>query len=314
MMVEPAAREEKEDNSAILRAGRDFLNWLQVEKGSSKNTLLAYRRVITRYAGYLEEAGIENLDDITRETLVDYSQELSSGEGLNLSSRSVAQAYSVIRMFHRFLVIEGWTVNDPSAVLDSPKMPMRLPKALTAEQVEKLLSAPVGDEPVSLRDRAIMELLYATGMRISELVGMDMRDIDLGERFVKCHGKGDKWRIVPYGKRTGDILTEYVDSGRPEIARGGNPAVFLNLRGGRLTRQGCWKIIKKHAKSTGLEDVVTPHVLRHTFATHMLEGGANLLVVQELLGHVSVSTTQIYTSVSKKHLMEIYRKAHPRAV
>ncbi|MBN2168263.1 MAG: site-specific tyrosine recombinase XerD [Actinobacteria bacterium] len=307
--------EEKEEIAAVVRAGRDFLNWLQVEKGASKNTILAYRRVIVRYGAYLDEAGVVDLGGISREVLVDYSHELSSENGLNLSSRSVAQAYSVIRMFHRFLVTEGWTENDPSGVLDSPRMPMRLPRALSLEQIEKLLSAPAGDEPVSMRDRAIMELLYATGMRISELVGLDVRDMQTEEMFVRCKGKGDKWRIVPYGKETDRVLSDYIDAARPEIMHGkGSPAVFLNLRGGRLTRQGCWMIIKKHAKSAGLEDVVTPHVLRHTFATHMLEGGANLLVVQELLGHVSVSTTQIYTSVSKKHLIDIYNKAHPRAL
>ncbi|MBN1289601.1 MAG: tyrosine recombinase XerD [Actinobacteria bacterium] len=307
--------ERKEEYSAIIRAGRDFLNWLQVEKGASKNTLLAYRRAVARYAAYLDEEGIACLDDISRDLLIDYSHELSSENGLNLSSRSVAQVYSVLRMFHRFLVTEGWTENDPSGVLSSPKMPMRLPRALSHGQVEKLLAAPAGDEPASLRDRAIIELLYATGMRISELAGLDIGDLEMEEKFIRCKGKGDKWRIVPYGKETDRVLMEYINGARPEIMHGkGSPAVFLNLRGGRLTRQGCWMIINKHAKSAGLEDVVTPHVLRHTFATHMLEGGANLLVVQELLGHVSVSTTQIYTSVSKKHLIDIYNKAHPRAV
>lgn len=298
----------------ILRAGRDFLNWLQVERGLSRNTLMAYRRVMARYSDYIARRNIDNLEEISREILIDFSQELSSDDGTSLSPRSIAQTYSVIRMFHHFLVNEGWTANDPSGVLDSPKMPMRLPRALTVEQVERLIEAPVGNDPAQIRDRTIIELLYATGMRISELVNLDIKDIDIEEKFVQCKGKGEKWRIIPYGGQTEIFLADYMDNARPEISRRSlNPALFLNLRGNRLTRQGCWKIIRKYAKSAGLEDLVTPHVLRHTFATHMLEGGANLLVVQELLGHVSVSTTQIYTNVSRKHLKDVYLKAHPRA-
>lgn len=309
------SRESDREEPEILRAGRDFLNWLQVERGLSRNTLMAYRRVMARYSDFISGQNIENLREISRENLVDFSLELSSSDRLGLSPRSIAQAYSVIRMFHHFLVNEGWTENDPSGVLDSPKMPMRLPRALSVEQVERLIKAPVGQEPPQIRDRAIIELLYATGMRISELVNLDITDVEIDERFIKCKGKGEKWRIVPYGSQTEMLLSDYVDNARPEISGGSiTPALFLNLRGNRLTRQGCWKIIKKHAKSAGLEELVTPHVLRHTFATHMLEGGANLLVVQELLGHVSVSTTQIYTSVSRKHLKEAYMKAHPRAL
>jgi integrase/recombinase XerD len=165
-----------------------------------------------------------------------------------------------------------------------------------------------------MRDRLILEMLYATGMRISELVGLDVGDVDLSERLVTCHGKGGKWRIVPFGRTTYECLETYLKDARPNLVRGrGITALILNMRGGRLTRQGCWKIIKGHARAAGIEDLVTPHILRHTFATHLLEGGASLLVVQELLGHVSVSTTQIYTEVTRDHLMDVYRRTHPRA-
>jgi integrase/recombinase XerD len=211
------------------------------------------------------------------------------------------------------MVTEGYAEADPTSVLTSPRTTMRLPRALKHEQVGKLLNVPGGDEK-GMRDRLILEMLYATGMRISELVGLNLGDVDISERLVTCRGKGGKWRIVPFGRTTHESLEPYLEDARPNLARGrGSPALILNMRGGRLTRQGCWKIIKGHARAAGIEDLVTPHVLRHTFATHLLEGGASLLVVQELLGHASVSTTQIYTEVTRDHLMDVYRRTHPRA-
>jgi len=231
-----------------------------------------------------------------------------------LSPRSVAQAFSAVRMFHRFMVAEGYAVSDQSTILVAPRTPQRLPVALGHEQVESLLEAPAGDEPRAVRDRFILEMLYATGMRISELVGLDVGDMDMTERVVTCRGKGGKWRLLPFGRETQRLALLYLSDARPLLVeKRGTSALILNARGGRLTRQGCWKIIKRHAASAGMEEIVTPHVLRHTFATHLLEGGANLLVVQELLGHSSIATTQIYTEVTGKHLSDAYWSAHPRA-
>ena len=300
--------------SELVTDAQEFVNYLQIEKGLSANTISAYRRTLVRYLDFLAELGIDSPESVTKDSLVAFATNLQDQKGYRLSPRSVAQAFSAVRMFHRFMVTEGYTEADPTGVLTSPRMTMRLPRALNHEQVEKLLDAPGGGDEKGIRDRLILEMLYATGMRISELVGLDVGDIDLSERLVTCRGKGGKWRIVPFGKSTGETLETYLKDARPELARGrGSPALILNMRGGRLTRQGCWKIIKGHARTAGIEDLVTPHVLRHTFATHLLEGGAGLLVVQELLGHVSISTTQIYTEVTKEHLMDVYRRTHPRA-
>ncbi len=300
--------------SPLVEAGREFLNYMQVERGASDSTVMAYRRAVTRYLEFLSGIGIEAPDDITRESLVGFAGELSSPQGAGLSPRSVAQAFSAVRMFHRFMVTEGHAVSDQSTILASPRMPMRLPRALDRDQVEKLLDAPAGGDPRGVRDRLILDMLYATGMRISELVGVDVRDLNLPERLLTCRGKGGKWRLLPFGRETQRMVMDYLDEARPLLAGKRHCAgLILNARGGRLTRQGCWKIIKGHAAAVGMEEKVTPHVLRHTFATHMLEGGADLLVVQELLGHSSISTTQIYTEVTGKHLREVYRNAHPRA-
>ena len=303
-----------EGASPLVSAALEFLNFIRVERGVSANTIAAYRRVLVRYIDFLSGLGIERAEDVTRESLVEFAGELTSSEGAGLSSRSVAQAFSAVRMFHRFLVNEGYSRADPSEVLASPKTPERLPRALTREQVERLLDAPVGEDAKAVRDRFILEILYATGMRISELVGLDVGDLDLPERIVTCRGKGGKWRLLPFGRQTHRMALLYLEEARPLLCgQRRSAALILNFRGGRLTRQGCWKIIKHHAAEVGMEDRVTPHVLRHTFATHMLEGGAGLLVVQELLGHVSVATTQIYTEVTGGHLREVYRSAHPRA-
>jgi integrase/recombinase XerD len=212
------------------------------------------------------------------------------------------------------MIVEGYATTDPTASLESPRTPQRLPRALSRQQVESLLEAPHGAGPLAVRDRMILELMYATGMRISELTLLDQGDLDLLERIVRVHGKGDKWRLIPFGSVAAGAAFEYLETSRPELARGTrSQALVLNARGGRLTRQGCWKVIKKHATAAGIEEIATPHSLRHTFATHMLEGGASLLVVQELLGHVSVATTQIYTEVTRDHLKSVYARTHPRS-
>jgi integrase/recombinase XerD len=221
-----------------------------------------------------------------------------------------------VRGFHRFLALEGATETDPAVGVAPPKVPKRLPKAISITEVESLLAAAgLGDTPASLRDRAMLEVLYGAGARISEAVGLDLDDIDLEQGSVRLFGKGSKERIVPLGRYAGQALTAYTVRARPTMAsRGkGTPALFLNLRGGRLSRQGAWAAIHSAAERAGLQKTVSPHTLRHSFATHMLDGGADIRVVQELLGHSSVTTTQIYTMVTVQHLREVYAEAHPRA-
>lgn len=308
-----AGPQEAEEASASRMSGCavEFLNSMSVEKGASVNTVAAYRRVLRDYCSFLAHRGIVDPGSVERGDVRDYAESLTREKGL--SARSIAQSSSAIRMFHRFMVVEGFSPADPTTSLESPKIPGRLPRALTRRQVEDLIAAPCGNGPLSVRDRFILEMMYATGMRISELTSLDQGHLDLTERIVTVHGKGDKWRLIPFGSVAAAAGEDYLLV-RPVLARGGRPqALVLNSRGSRLTRQGCWKIVKKHAAAAGLEDVVTPHSLRHTFATHLLEGGANLLVVQELLGHASVATTQIYTEVTQDHLKSVYYRSHPRS-
>jgi integrase/recombinase XerD len=304
---------EGQEISAIVSAAQEYLNYLQVERGVSPNTVAAYKRALIRYLDFLKEQGIEEPDDVSQEAVAAYAALVASRES-GLSARSMSQTFSAMRMFHRFMVAEGLARTDPTGTLASPRIPARLPRALTRRQMETLLDAPPGGDAKGIRDRLILELLYATGMRISELCGLDVGDVDMEDRTVTVRGKGDKWRIIPFGSRAAEAIIVYLSESRPELSRGkGSRAVILNMRGGRLTRQGCWKIIKGHAEDAGMGELVTPHTFRHTFATHMLEGGANLLVVQELLGHASISTTQIYTEVTREHLKSVYARAHPRA-
>ncbi len=304
---------KKSGNGELIESARDFLNYLRVERGLSENTIEAYRRAVVRYLEYLDSRNIARLKDIDRICVESYLGTLTSTGEKGYSASSIAQMTSAIRSYHKFLVTHGYAPSDPTGSLPSRKIPRRIPKVLTMTQMEELLSAPPLDD-TGVRDRAILEFLYATGMRISELVSLNLSSVDLDERMVFLKGKGGKYRIVPFGRKAQEALKKYLQESRPRLARSSKQqALFLNARGGRLTRQGCWKIIKKHSESCGLGDVVTPHILRHSFATHLLECGANLVVVQELLGHSSVSTTQIYTHVTTSHLREVYRRAHPRA-
>lgn len=306
----PAAEPE----SLLLEGAREFLEHVQVEKGASPNTLDAYRRTLVRYLDFLDTRGITEPSRVSGEDVAGFAAALSSADGFDLGARSVAQSLSAVRMFHRFLVAEGYVKTDPTGAVASPRMPHRLPRALTRDQVERLLESPAGGSALGIRDRFMLEMLYATGMRISELCGLDTGDIDMEERLVTVKGKGGKWRLVPFGTGAWEAASLYLEEARPALLRRKREqALVLNFRGGRLTRQGCWKVIGGHADAVGLSEEVTPHVLRHTFATHLLEGGANLLVVQELLGHASVATTQIYTEVTRDHLRSVYLRSHPRA-
>ena len=302
---------------AARAALRRFLDYLAVERGLAANTLSAYRRDLQRYASWLAAVGIDDPARAEEEDLVAFLGALRAGAtplGTRYRASSVARSLAAVRGFHRFLVRERLAGSDPSHDLGTPKVPSPLPKALSIEQVEALLGAVVGDDPRALRDRALLETLYAAGLRVSEATALDVDDVDLDHGAVRAFGKGSRERLVPLGRSARGALESYLVRGRPSLAtpRSG-PALLLNARGARLTRQGCWKILRRHAKHAGLEAAVSPHVLRHSFATHLLAGGADIRSVQEMLGHASLATTQVYTKVTQERLREVYLLAHPRA-
>ena len=295
-----------------------FLDHLTVERGLSRNTVDAYRRDLTRYAAFVRRRSFDDPALAGEPEISAFVADLSSSEylpGKRYRASSVARALAAVRSFHRFLVREGDTDADPAEGVTRPKVPRTLPRPLTVDEVAALVAAPADDgTPVALRDRAILETLYGAGLRISELVGLDVDDVDLEEGSVRAVGKGSRERVVPVGRYGITALEAYLVRGRPSLARPRTRgALFLNQRGGRLTRQGCTNIVKAMARRAGIRKRVTPHMLRHSFATHLLEGGADVRVVQELLGHASVATTQIYTLVTGERLREVYFEAHPRA-
>lgn len=306
---------EPEARDTLPRHAERFLDYLIVERGLSDHSLAAYRRDLRLYADFLTHTGIRDVVDVDAAALRDlvpWLRTTPNARGRRFAPRSIARTVAVVRGFHRFLVAEGLATLDPASDLSAPPLPRTLPRALTLAQVERLLAMPVGDTPAAQRDRALLELLYSAGLRISELVALDVDDVDLTARTVRCLGKGRKERIVPFGRPAAQALDALVTCGRPGMGASG-PWLLCNQRGGRLTRQGAWKIVKAHAASADLGAVVSPHTLRHSFATHLLDGGADVRVVQELLGHASVNTTQIYTKVSTTRLRSVYERAHPRA-
>jgi integrase/recombinase XerD len=289
------------------------------------NTLAAYRRDLTAYAGFLRRrAGdaavdVAGLAEADVDAYVDHLKSARDAEGKpRWSAASVARAVVAVRSFHRFCLAEGHLELDPSEDVTAPRVPQGIPKALTEAEIEALLGAVTGAGPTALRDRAILETLYATGLRISELVGLDVGALDLDEGFLRAFGKGSKERIVPVGHTAAAAIEAWLPARATVLAgarrgRTDPDAVFVNPRGGRLTRQGCWKIVSAYGLRAGLGGRLSPHVLRHSCATHMVDRGADLRVVQELLGHASVSTTQIYTKVTQSRLRAVYDAAHPRA-
>jgi integrase/recombinase XerD len=295
----------------------ELLTWLAAEKGRSRNTIMAYRRDLRRYTAWLDGRGLA-LTAVQEGDILDHLAALRAD---GLSDSSVARALVPIRSLHRFLVEEERTEIDPSAAIEPPHVPRGLPKALPEDEVAALLAAPVGDDPIARRDRAILEVLYGTGLRVSELVGLSLADVDLDSALLRAFGKGSKERLVPVGSHAIRALVAWLEpGGRGALVparwrrRGDAEAVFLGARGGRLSRQGAWEVLRRHGTSVGLADRLSPHVLRHSCATHMLDHGADIRAVQELLGHASISTTQVYTLVSTERLWEVYRSAHPRAV
>jgi integrase/recombinase XerD len=294
----------------------ELLSWLAVERGRSANTLAAYRRDLAAYNEFLAGRGLTPAG-VTESVVEDYLAVLRAA---GRAPASVARALVSVRSLHRFLEDEGQVAGNPAEEVHRPKVPSGLPKALSEADVGSLLAAVTGDDAVARRDRALLEVLYACGLRVSELVGLSLADLDLGAGLLRAFGKGSKERIVPVGRLACEALGAWLaPGGRPQLVperwarRGDAEAVFLNTRGGRLSRQGAWGIVRHHGEAVGLADRLSPHVLRHSCATHMLDHGADIRVVQELLGHASISTTQVYTKVSATRLREIYEAAHPRA-
>ena len=297
-------------------------DWLTVERGLAANSLAAYRRDLARYAGFVRGQGCTDPSAIGEQTVhayVTYLGAIRDDNGRALAPASIARGLVAVRSFHRFCAREGLLPTDPSEDVGAPRVPQGIPKALDEEQVDALLGAVVGDTPRDQRDRALLELLYATGIRISEAVGADLGDLDLTDGLARVLGKGGRERVVPIGRTARGALEQYLGDGRLHL-RAARPcrtpetdAVFLNARGSRISRQACWTIVRNAGQRVGLAEQLSPHVLRHSCATHMLDRGADLRVVQELLGHATLSTTQVYTKVSAERLRTVYEAAHPRA-
>jgi integrase/recombinase XerD len=294
----------------------ELLSWLAVEKGRSANTLAAYRRDLAGYCEFLTGRGL-SLGDVTESVVEDY---LAFLRAAGRAPASVARALVAVRSLHRFCEDEGLARTNPAEDVERPRVPSGLPKALSEEEVATLLGAVVGDDALARRDRAVLEVLYGSGLRVSELVGLSLGDLDLDAGMLRAFGKGAKERVVPVGRLAREALAAWLaPGGRGALVparwarRADSEAVFLNARGGRLSRQGAWGIVRHYGDRVGLGERLTPHVLRHSCATHMLDHGADIRVVQELLGHASISTTQVYTKVSTERLRRVYESAHPRA-
>jgi integrase/recombinase XerD len=279
----------------------DFISWLKVEKAYSPNTLAAYRRDLEKFAQY----------DLTPEDIASFIRHLSK---MGMASSTVSRHLASIKSFCHFLAVEGVIDSDPSGEVSFPKASKKLPKALSPSDTQILVEAPVKRDKYSLRDRAIMEVLYGTGIRASELIGLKIDDINMDAGFIRCMGKGSKERIVPAGKPALDAVRLYLNLSRKRLLKKKtSQALFLDRKGSALTRQGLWFIIKKYVKITGVKGSSSPHTFRHSFATHLLEKGADLRSVQEMLGHSNIATTQIYTNVSRERLKKVYKESHPRA-
>jgi integrase/recombinase XerD len=313
MAIAPARPDQRSFEHHVL----DFLAYLEYERGLSRNTLEAYRSDLLQLGGYLQRAGVDVLD-AQHEHLAGFLSELAAGD-TNAGRRPVAPATlqrkaACLRSFYRHLRRENVIEHDPTADLRAPRKSQTLPQVLTRGEVSQLLGAPKGTEPSALRDRALLELMYACGLRASEAIDLDVGDVDLRHGVLRARGKGSKERLVPVGREAIAAVRTYLQRGRPElVGLREERRLFVNRRGGGLTRQGLYKIVQRHARAVGLADKMSPHTLRHTFATHLLAGGCDLRAVQEMLGHADIATTQIYTHLSAERLKDVYFAAHPRA-
>ena len=292
----------------------DFLAHLELERGMSRNTLQSYRSDLLQFGAFLSERGC-GAEDAGPADVADFLTNLATGNGRPPASTATIQRKAAsLRSFYRHMRREGLRDSDPTATLSPPRKSRKLPRVLGRAEVQRLLEQPKGTDPIAMRDRAMLELMYACGLRASETIDLEMGNIDLVDHVVRARGKGSKERLVPVGRTAARAVADYMRRGRPSlVGERTQPHLFVNFRGGQLTRQGLYKIIGRHAKSAGLEDKMSPHTLRHTFATHLLAGGCDLRSVQEMLGHADVSTTQLYTHLSNQHIKDAYFRAHPRA-
>ncbi|HJQ21555.1 MAG TPA: site-specific tyrosine recombinase XerD [Gemmatimonadaceae bacterium] len=300
-------------SSALTRAFlvERFSDFLALEKGSSPLTRDAYARDIARFVEFCVAKGVATPADVTPRLLREFVYQLKD---LGLSPASIRRNVSAVRSYFRFLVGDGHLVRDPSERLDTPQRWRSLPEVLTVEEIRRLLAAPTLDDPLYFRDRAMLELAYGAGLRVSEWIGIGVKDLLLDEGLVRVFGKGSKERLVPIGRSAIGALAIYVREQRPRLEQGqGKGVLFLNARGERLSRMGAWKILRKYVDRAGITKAVSPHTLRHSFATHLLEGGADLRAVQEMLGHADISTTQIYTHVDREYLRQVHKRYHPRS-
>ncbi|WP_048602217.1 site-specific tyrosine recombinase XerD [Rubeoparvulum massiliense] len=290
---------------------QQYIQYLVVEKGLAENSIQSYGRDITQYLTFIKEKYQISVEKTTRTHVMGYLIHLQEQ---GKSTSTITRNLSSLRGFYRFLLLDRYIASDPTSHLETPKLDKRLPKVLTIEEVDRLLQQPKEIDAMGARDKAMLELLYATGLRVSELISLNVHDVNINMEFVRCMGKGSKERIIPLGSSAIKALQRYTERFRPQLVRNrSEEALFLNHHGGRLTRQGFWKIIKQYAESAQITKVITPHTLRHSFATHLLENGADLRAVQEMLGHADISTTQIYTHVTQTRLKEVYQKTFPRA-
>jgi len=306
-VAEPAA--SKRFEGLLL----DFLAYLEFERGLSRNTLEAYRTDLLQFGRFLEARHV-SAAEASAANVSDFLDHLAGGNGKAASPATIHRKAACLRSFYRHLRREGVRDSDPTASLSAPRRGRKLPQVLTRAEIERLLSQPKGSAPSALRDRALLELMYACGLRASEAIGLDVADVDIEDGVLRARGKGSKERVVPIGQSALAAVRVYLQRGRPELVKSRPESrLFVNFRGGQLTRQGLYKIVRRHALSAGLEDRMSPHTLRHTFATHLLAGGCDLRSVQEMLGHADVATTQLYTHLSSERLKDVYFRAHPRA-
>ena len=288
----------------------EFLSYLSVERGLSNNTLSSYKRDLSNFFGYLKKRRIVSIDKVTRQMITSF---MLSEKDRGLSANSISREVACLKSFFKFLVRENKIKDNITSVIESPKLWKKLPSALDLSEVEKLLKAPNIREPMGVRDKAMLELIYATGMRVSELINLKMDDLNMGVGFIKCLGKGQKERVVPFGSKAREWLVRYLDKARTSfLKKKVSNFLFLTRLSRPMSRQMFWKIIKKYAVEARIKKDIMPHTLRHSFATHILERGADLRVVQEMLGHSDISTTQIYTHINKERLKSIHHKFHPR--
>lgn len=287
-----------------------FLDYLVVECGLSQNTIAAYRRDLAHFHEYLKSRGKSNVAALKPHDIVGF---LAFEKTRGLSANSISRALAAVRVFFRFLSVEGKVPSNVASTLDSPHLWRRLPDVLDIADVERLLGAPDAAKPLGVRDRAILEAMYATGARVSETADLRMDGLNLESGYVRCFGKGSKERVVPIGARACECLERYIREERPRLAKSASPILFLSKSGRRLGRENIWALVRKYALAAGIAKHLSPHTLRHSFATHLLNGGADLRSVQEMLGHANIATTQIYTHVDKDRLKAVHKKFHPRA-